>query len=397
MRPEVPSCRHFGQCGGCSQLDVPIEEQVRAKADRLQQALQPVVGNVQVESALPPALPLHYRTKLLYPVRAGSDGRPELGIYARGTHDLVRIEECRTQDKSLTALGIAAERILRNLRLQPWNEQRGTGFVRAFHARLAPGTGELLLGVVTRPGLFPAGAELAEELFEAASSLPRSHGKRVVPTGVVRSISDRDGNYLFGDRNVPLKGRDYHEDRVDGLVFRLRFGSFYQVHRAASAVLYRPALALAGNVPGQRVVDGYGGVGTFGLRCARNGARQVEVIEDNSVACGDAKHNAAANGLDQVSVIQAPFAQAEFAPGADLLIVDPPRSGLGPSGIKRVLAADPGRLLCVHCSADSLVRDLTALTAAGFVTEAVRLCDMFPHTDHVEVVSLLRRPQSPPA
>src|SRR5262252_1745058 len=292
---EAPHCRHFGICGGCTHLDVPIDEQVRDKVHDIEALLRPFLGGQRVQCATPVATPLHFRTKLLYPVRPDRDGRPILGIYEPQSHDLVRVRECRTQDEGLTALGIAAERAIRDLGLVPWNETTEQGFVRAFHARLCAGTGELMLGIVTRPGLFAQGRELADRLFAAAQSLPAAGARPTVPVGVVRSISDRPGNFLLGDRTVPLRGRDYQEDRADGLSFRLHFGSFYQVHRDASALLYRPALRMAGDVRGQRVVDGYGGVGTFGLRFAKAGAARVEIVEDNDVACADAQHNSKAN------------------------------------------------------------------------------------------------------
>jgi 23S rRNA (uracil1939-C5)-methyltransferase len=388
---DTPQCRHFGVCGGCSHLDVPINEQLHDKVRNLEALLRPLLGEIRLQYTEPQHTPVHFRTKLLYPVRQDHEGKATLGIYEPQSHVLVRVRECRTQDESLTALGVSAEHWLRALGLMPWNETTGKGFIRAFHARLCAGTGELLMGVVTRPGMFSQGKELAERLMTAAQSLPSAAERRITPVGVVRSISDRDGNFLLGDRNVPLIGRDYQEDRVDGLTFRLHFGSFYQIHRHSSTVLYKPALQMAGDVRGQRVVDGYGGVGTFGLRLAKAFAARVEIIEDNSIACVDALHNAKANGLPQVTVIEAKFAQAEFAPEMDLLLVDPPRSGLQADGVLRVIAAKPKRLLCVHCSADSLARDLEGLLAAGFKVAGMRLCDMFPHTDHVEVVTMLER------
>jgi 23S rRNA (uracil1939-C5)-methyltransferase len=368
---------------------MPIVEQLRDKAHALEQLLADHLGGLEVKWQLPPSLPLHFRTRILYPVRPGSDGRPIVGIYQPRSHELVRVRECKTQDRGLTLLGTRAEQILRDLELEPWDETQQTGFVRAFAARLAPGTGELLMGIVTRPGIFEQSAELAERLFEAATDLPHEGRTRTQPVGVVRSISERTGNYLFGDRNVPLKGRDHQLDIADGLRFRIRFSSFYQIHRNSNAVLYREALAMAGDLRGQRVVDGYGGIGTFGLRCMKRGAADVEIIEENPVACGDAEHNAKANGFDAVRVIRARFDEATIAADPDLLIVDPPRSGLGPGGIAKVLATRPAKLLCVHCSADALARDLGPLTEAGYRVVEVRLCDMFPHTDHVEVVTLL--------
>src|SRR5262249_38252978 len=199
LRPEPPRCRHFGVCGGCSHLDVPIDVQLRDKVAAGEALPAPFLGRRRVEHAWPSATPVHFRTKLLYPVRRGRDGRPELGIYEPRSHDLVRVRECRTQDEGLTALGVAAERILQEHGLLPWDEATGRGFVRAFHARLCAGTGELLLGVVTRPGVFPGAAALADSLLAAAQDLPRAGAQPTVPVGVVRSISDRDGNFLLGD------------------------------------------------------------------------------------------------------------------------------------------------------------------------------------------------------
>ncbi|MBK8980155.1 MAG: 23S rRNA (uracil(1939)-C(5))-methyltransferase RlmD [Planctomycetes bacterium] len=383
-------CRHFGNCGGCSALDVPLRLQLDAKLARVAGLLEPFLGAVRPTVATPPAVPLHFRTKLLYPVRPDAAGRPTLGIYARGTHDLVQIEECRTQDRALTALGTAAERVLRELRLQPFDERDASGFVRAFHARVAPGTGELLMGVVTRPGLFDTGAELAGRLLAVAAELPRSGRQRLTAVGVVRSISERTDNFLLGERHVPLRGRDHIVDRQDGLEFRIGLGSFYQVHRSASAILYRPALELLGELRGRRVVDGYGGIGTFGLRCARAGAARVEIVEDNPSSCRDAEHNIARNGLGEtVSVERAAFVDARFEPGPDVLIVDPPRSGLREDGCERTLRARPRAVLHVACSAEALARDLAILVPGGYRVAAVRLCDMFPHTEHVEVLTLL--------
>jgi 23S rRNA (uracil1939-C5)-methyltransferase len=388
----TPHCQHFGRCGGCSLLTTPIEVQLQHKIAYVESLLQPYLGDVTLQCAVPETTPLHFRTKLLYPVRKDRQGLPILGIYAPRSHELVRIRECRTQDTGLTALGIAAERILRELRLQPYDEGDGSGFVRAFHARLAAGTGELLMGVVTRGGTFPQGALLAEKLLAAARRLPSATSKPTRAVGVVRSIGERDGNYLLGERHVPLIGRDYQEDRADGLTFRISFGSFYQIHREASELLYGPALAMCGDVTGERVVDGYGGIGTFALRLLRAGAASVDLVEENPTACRDAEHNARANGMTALRVVKSAFATAEFAPGADLLVVDPPRSGLMDAGLARVLSARPKRLLHVACSAESLARDLAWLTAAGYRVQAAQLCDMFPHTDHVELLTLLLPP-----
>jgi len=385
----APACRHFGTCGACDRLDQPIAEQLREKTAAVEHLLHPFLGGLRVEYEVPQSTPMHARARLLYAARPDRNGRLTLGHFAFHTHDVVRIAECRTQDEGLTALGVATEKILREMRIEAYDPNSGKGSVRAFQARLSPGTGELLMTVVTSSGLFPARPEIAERLLRAANDLPPHGRPHMHAVGVVRSISERDDEFLLGDRYVALKGRDHQFDRAGGLTFRVSAGSFYQIHREADAQLYRPALRLAGAVRGLRVVDGYGGVGTFGLRCAKASAANVEIVEDNPTACRDAEHNAARNELAQVLVVRAKFTAAEFAPGPDLLLVDPPRSGLGAEGVRRVLAARPKRVLHVACSAESLAADLEGLLAGGQRVKAMRLCDLFPHTGHVELVTLL--------
>jgi tRNA/tmRNA/rRNA uracil-C5-methylase (TrmA/RlmC/RlmD family) len=168
------------------------------------------------------------------------------------------------------------------------------------------------------------------------------------------------------------------------------YARFYQLHRHAEAVLFQPALRLLGDVNGLRIVDGYGGVGTFALRLLRAGAAHVTLVESSPSACADARHNLEANGFaGRGEVREDPFGSAPLPP-CDLLVVDPPRAGLQAQGAAALLAAASPRVLLVSCSLESLARDLAALHGDDAV-EALQLCDLFPHTEHVEALTLLRR------
>jgi 23S rRNA (uracil1939-C5)-methyltransferase len=389
LQYELPQCRHFGECGGCSQLDQPIDWQLQRRVAAAEALLRPQLGGVPLESELPRRTPMHFRTRLLYPVRGDRDNLARVGIYAFHSHNLVRIEECRTQDLWLTALGQQAETVLRELRLPPYHPDGKRGKVMAFWARVGNGTGEALAGLVTQPGTFPEGAEFAQRLQEAAARIPRGRKARKL-VGIVHSISEQDDSFLLGDRHVPLRGRGHLVDHADDLEFRISAGSFYQIHAEAAELLYAPALRLCGDVRGKTVVDGYGGVGAFGLRLAKAGAASVLVVEDSASACRDAEYNARKNQLPQVTVQRRAFAQAQLPREPDLMVVDPPRAGLG-DAVANVLASRPRRLLHVACDAQSLARDLAALTAGGYRVTAARLCDLFPHTEHVEILALLER------
>jgi 23S rRNA (uracil1939-C5)-methyltransferase len=384
------SCRHFGVCGGCSLLDQPVAWQLHDKVRECEEMLAPFLGDVRIEHELPQRPQRYFRSRLLYPVRQDRDRQPVLGIYEYRSHHVVRIDECQTQDLWLTELGKRVEGILRELRLEGFQPNRRRGIAKAFWARLASGSGEVLAGLVTRPGPFADGPRFAELLERAAQDLPqRGRPRRLV--GVIHSISDRDDQFLLGDRHVPLRGRDHIVDKRDGLTFRISAGSFYQIHSGAYQLLYAPAIAMCGDVTGKRVVDGYGGIGAFGLRLARAGATDVLVVEDNAAACRDAEANAADNDLPQVRVQRASFPKAELPEGVDVMVVDPPRSGLQQAGVAADLKSRPQRLVYVACAAEALQRDLGPLTEAGYRVTAMRLCDLFPHTEHVELVARLDR------
>lgn len=383
-------CRHFGTCGGCSSLDQPIAWQMQQKIADCEALLAPVLDGQRIAFDTPETAPRHFRTRLLFPVRPDKDGQPVAGLYEFRSHDIVRIDDCKTMDRWLVGFGRMAEAALRELRLSPYDPRRTRGKIKAIWARLASGTGQVLAGVVTGPGEFAKGKPLAEALIAGARTLPSARKPRELQ-GVVHSISERDDEFLLGDRHMPLRGSDHVTDRRDDLTFRVSAGSFYQIHADAHRLLYGAALTMCGDVSGQNVVDGYGGVGAFGLRLAKAGAARVTIVEDNAAACRDAEHNAKANDLTGITVVKEPFASWRLPAGTDLLVVDPPRSGLQAKAIQRIVTGAPRRILFVACAAESMARDLTALHAAGYRVHSIRLCDLFPHTEHVELVALLER------
>ncbi|MCC7399709.1 MAG: class I SAM-dependent RNA methyltransferase [Planctomycetes bacterium] len=388
--PDTPLyCPHFGPCGGCTLLDTPIESQLAQKQAHARSLLSPWLSDLVPEISLPPRTPRHDRLSLLFPAaRRGHE--LVLGIYRRGSHDILPITDCRIQAKALTRLATAAAKVMNELSLDAYHETTQRGLVRAFRARVMPGTGELLLGVVTTRADFSERIVLGARLADIAHGLKDEQGKALPLVGVVVNHNPRPGNVLLGPDTAAIRGQTFQTDRQDGLEIRVSFASFYQQHRHSSAILFRPALQLLGDVAGQRVVDGYGGVGSFGLRLLRAGAAHVTLIESSPSAGADARHNFAANGLAAAAEVhQAPFGEAPLPP-CDLLIVDPPRAGLMERGAAAVLAASPPRVLLVSCALEGLARDLTMLSARYRVA-AVRLCDLFPHTEHVEAVTLLER------
>ena len=390
MRDEaIQHCPHFGRCGGCSLLDVPIADQLAQKRDRAQQLLAPFLGSVQPAITLPPRPPRHDRTAILYPAQL-VDRELQLGIYRTGTHTIEPIADCRVQHKALTQFGVRTGQLLRALKVPVYREETGNGLVRAERARVMPGSRELLVGVVVTRDRFSERDRLTTELWRAASDLRDEQGRPLQLVGAVMNVNKAAGNVLLGPTTVALRGQTFQTDHVGELRLRVSFQSFYQLHRHAEAVLFQPALRLLGDVQGLRIVDGYGGVGTFALRLLRAGALHVTLVESSPSACADARHNVEANGFaGRAEVREQPFGSAPLPP-CDVMVVDPPRAGLLAQGAAAVLAAAAPRVLLVSCSLESLARDLAALHG-DYAVEALQLCDLFPHTEHVEALTLLRR------
>ncbi|MGC6489646.1 MAG: class I SAM-dependent RNA methyltransferase [Planctomycetota bacterium] len=388
MPEDIQTCPHFGKCGGCSALDVPAPLQLARKAARAQELLDAHLGDVQVETSPPPRTPRYDRTAILYPVQPRRRGAA-LGIYRRGTHQVEPIRDCRVQQRALTTFGARAGEVIRHHDVPAYDERSGEGVLRAIRARVMPGTRELLVGAVATTAKFPRRDALVQDLAEAARGLRDEQGRPLRLVGAVLNVNERAGNALLGPRTLALHGDAWQHDRVGDLRLRVSFQSFYQLHRHADAVLFRPALELLGSVRGQRVVDGYGGVGAFALRLLRDGAAHVTLVESGASSCEDARYNLAANGFAHAEVQEQPFGAGPL-PTCDALIADPPRAGLMEGGAAAVAACPAPRVLLISCSLESLARDLERLAPTHRV-ERLRLCDLFPHTEHVEAVTLLTR------
>jgi 23S rRNA (uracil1939-C5)-methyltransferase len=383
----LQTCRHFGRCGGCSRLDQPIAAQLADKQRRARELLAPFLGTLEPAITLPPRPPRHDRTSILYPAQL-SAGQLQLGIYRTGSHELEPIVDCRIQHKALTELGVRVGELLRELRVPVWLESTGRGLVRGLRARVMPGSNELLVGLIVTRLEFSERAALLRGMQALTTGLRDEQGRPLRCVGIVLNQNGEPGNALLGATTIALSGQTFQTDRVGELSFRVSFGSFYQLHRYAEAILFRPALAMLGDVRGLRIVDGYGGVGTFACRLGRAGAAHVTLIESSPSSASDARANFTANGVAG-EVREEAFGSNPLPP-CDLAVVDPPRAGLMEVGAAALLANPPSRVLLVSCSLESLARDLQRLQT-GYRVVALRLCDLFPHTEHIEALTMLER------
>ncbi len=333
---------------------------------------------------MPAASVYGYRNKLEYSFSAGEDGA-ELGFHRAGRWDeIVDIEECLLTTDLGNAIRLAVRSWAREERLEPYDQATGKGYLRHLVVREGRNTGQALVVLVTAPGdRFETGY-----LVDVLRRFPE-----------VRSIHWAINDTPAEQTNLPTKllwGEEAIEEEILGLRFRVRPSAFLQTNTEMAERLYELARDFAALTGSENVFDLYCGTGTIGLTLARD-ARAVWGLEisEESIAC--AIENAELNGIENAQFFAGNVGQTleelvEKADAPDVVIVDPPRAGLAGKALRRTGALAARRIVYVSCNPTTLASDLQVLRD-DYGYQLVRCCpvDMFPHTPHVESVSLLTR------
>jgi len=386
VRVEAP-CRHFGVCGGCRFQDLAYEAQVTSKEQQVRDALVRIgrIADPPLEPIVPAASQYGYRNKLEYSFTSGEEG-VDLGFHRAGRWDeIVGIEECLLTTDVGNAVRLAVRDWAREERLEAYDQATGQGYLRHLVYREGRNTGQVLVMLVTAPG----------ERFEAGYFVDVV---RRFPE--VRSVYWAVNDTPAERTNVPgvlLWGEEAIEEELLGLRFRLRPNAFLQTNTEMAERLYEIVGELAGLTGVERVFDLYCGTGTIGLSLARDAGSVWGVeISEEAVAC--AIENADLNRIENARFFAGNVGQAieelrEQAGDPDLVVVDPPRAGLAGKALRRTGTLGAPRLVYVSCNPTTLASDAAVLRDEyGYELVRCRPVDMFPHTPHVESVSLLVRP-----
>ena len=370
------------RCGGCAFWHMDYAEELRLKGQRVRDALARIGGVDPGPVEVLGGVCEGYRNKAQYPVAPGADG-PVAGFYMARTHQVLPVERCYIQDpwadearRAVTAWMAAAD-------VPAYDELRHRGLVRHIYVRTArEGAQVCVVGNGPAPASVPA---LTERLRAALPDL----------RGVLWNVNTRRGNVVLGEEFQVLWGRPWLEETLCGLTFRLSPRSFFQVNRDQAERLYRLALDMARLGPETTALDLYCGTGTITLCMARR-AGQVYGVEVVAAAVADAEANAARNGVENARFwcADAGEAAARFAREGvrpEVILVDPPRKGLGLEVIEAIAQMEPARIVYVSCDPATLARDVARLLPHGYRLEQTRAVDMFPRCAHVETVVLLSK------
>jgi 23S rRNA (uracil1939-C5)-methyltransferase len=386
----VPApCSHYPACGGCRFQDLAYDAQLEAKQEQVRDALRRIGGIAEppLEPILPAESEFFYRNKLEYSFTDTPDG-PALGFHKAGRWDeVLEIEKCWLTTDLGNAIRNAARDWARAERLEVFDQAEQTGYLRHFVVREGRNTGQVLVQLVTAAGeRFDR-----DELIERLRRFPE-----------VRSIHWGVNEAPAELTNVPttlLWGEEAIEEKLGGLRFRVRPNAFLQTNTAMAERLYELAAGYAALTGGETVYDLYCGIGTIALTLASRALTVwgVEVSEE-SVAC--ALENAELNGISNAAFFAGETADSlaelrERAGAPDIIVVDPPRAGLSNKALRRLGRLEAPRIVYVSCNPTTLAGNVKELAASwGYELQRVRPVDMFPHTPHVESVSLLTRSRS---
>ena len=391
---EKKLCINQKRCGSCRYLSLSYERQLAAKEEYVKKAVGPGFAK-KVMPVIGMEEPWHYRNKVTAVFARDRKGNPVSGVYEGGTHRVLPVEECLLEDALADRIIGTIRGMLKSFKIWVYDEDTRRGLLRYVLVRRGFATGQVLVVLVTASPVFPSKKNFVQALLRAHPEI----------TTVVQNINARTDSLILGDRQQILYGKGYIEDVLCGCTFRISPASFYQINPVQTRKLYEKAMELAGLTGKERVIDAYCGIGTIGLiaasRPAASRAGEVLGVEINPDAVRDAVINAKKNGVSNVRFYRADAGDfmvkmAQDGERADVLFMDPPRSGSTEKFLQSAAALAPERLVYISCNPETLGRDLKVLDRLGYQAGKIWPVDMFPWTESCEAVCALDRKRRRP-
>ena len=389
MEDVEPNCPHFGDCGGCSYQTMSYENQLKLKEDMVKGILDNAIkGDYQFEGILGSPVQWGYRNKMEFSFGDEfKDGPLALGMHKKNSfHDIVTVDNCKIVDRDYNIILRCVLDYCAKKELPFYHKLRHEGYVRHLLVRRTTKTKELLVAIVTT-----SDAEMEKKadlmsLVEEIKALDLS----AKLCGVIHIINDGLADVVQSDETRILYGNEYVYEELLGLKFKISVFSFFQTNSLGAEVLYSKAREYIGETKDKLIFDLYSGTGTIAQILAPVAKKVVgvEIIEE---AVEAAKVNASLNNLDNCTFIAGDVLKVidELHDKPDLIVLDPPRDGINPKALQKIINFGVDRMVYISCKPTSLARDLEMLQEQGYKVEKACAVDMFPGTVHVETVVLL--------
>ena len=380
--PKDGVCPYARNCGGCDYQGLSYPKQLKKKQEQVHKLLS---SFGRVEKIVGMEDPLHYRHKVHAVFGCQKGGKIVAGVYKKNTHEIVDIEESQIEDAKADAIIREVKNLLKSFRIKAYNEDSEYGLLRHVMVRKGYATGQYMVILVLASPILPSKNNFVK-------ALRKNHPEI---TTIVLNVNEKRTSMVLGERNINLYGKGYIEDELCGCTFRISPNSFYQVNPKQTEKLYNQAIACAGLTGKERVLDAYCGTGTIGIIASRH-AREVIGVELNKDAVKDAVINAKRNEVKNIrfhceDATEFLLRMAEEKEQLDVVIMDPPRTGSTEAFLESVVKVAPKKIVYVSCNPETLARDLQKLTGRGYCVKQCVPFDLFPMTEHTEVVVQLEK------
>lgn len=380
------ACKHFGICGGCRYQNLSYEQQLDLKKRQVEELIEKNGLSFAIENIYGSPITEGYRNKMEFTFGdEEKDGPLALGMHKKNSfYDIVTLDDCRIVDPDFNVLLQAILKYFKEKGETYFHKIRHEGFLRHLVMRRSVKTGDILINLVTTTQ-----SRLDESEFVNMILSQKIDGKVV---GILHTLNDNLADVVQSDETKTLYGQDYFYEYLYNMRFKISPFSFFQTNTLGAEVLYDKVREYVGETKDKLVYDLYTGTGTIAQMLAPVASKVVgvEIVEE---AVEAAKKNAVDNHLDNCEFIAGDVLKVvdNLTQKPDILVLDPPRDGIHPKALTKIINFNVDEMVYVSCKPTSLMRDLLVFREAGYEVKRCCLVDMFPGTVHVETVVLLGR------
>ena len=380
------ACKHFGICGGCRYQNLSYKQQLDLKKRQVEELIEKNGLSFDIENIYGSPITEGYRNKMEFTFGdEEKDGPLALGMHKKNSfYDIVTLDDCRIVDPDFNVLLQAILKYFKEKGETYFHKIRHEGFLRHLVMRRSVKTGDILINLVTTTQ-----SRLDESEFVNMILSQKIDGKVV---GILYTLNDNLADVVQSDETKTLYGQDYFYEYLYNMRFKISPFSFFQTNTLGAEVLYDKVREYVGETKDKLIYDLYTGTGTIAQMLASVASKVVgvEIVEE---AVEAAKKNAVDNHLDNCEFIAGDVLKVvdNLTKKPDILVLDPPRDGIHPKALTKIINFNVDEMVYVSCKPTSLMRDLLVFREAGYEVKRACLVDMFPGTVHVETVVLLSK------
>lgn len=375
-------CPHYKKCGGCQLQNMSYDKQLEWKNNLVIKLLHKYG---RVNNIIGMKNPYNYRNKVSAAFSVDRSGRIVSGVYQASTHNVVPVNKCMIEDKKADEIIVSIRNLIKDFKIQPYNEFRNVGLLRHVLIKRGFDTNEIMVVLVTIKPILPAKNNFVKALLKLHPEI----------TTIIQNVNSKRTSMILGEQEKILYGNGTIIDNLCGCKFRISAKSFYQINPVQTETLYNKAIEFAGLSGKETILDAYCGIGTIGIIASKY-AKNVIGVELNREAVRDAILNAKFNSIKNIYFYNADAGEfmvnlANENENIDVVFMDPPRAGSDIKFLSSVVTLSPKKVVYISCNPETLQRDLEYLTSHGYKVKKIQPVDMFPHTNHVETVVLMMK------